>query len=97
MRWGTFLTAATAFLPAIATAQEAANETVRYSVGTGGASGLWVLANLSYAGMRAQDSPRSGWRIIAFIFGFPGTLLTLLAVREGAERAYGVELPRHYT
>jgi len=86
-----------AFLPALASAQDIANETVRYSVGTGGVSGLWILANLSYAGMRAQDSPSTGWRIIAFIFGFPGTLLTFLAVKEGGERAYGVDLPKRYT
>lgn len=59
-----------------------------------GVSGLWILANLSYAGMRAQNSRSGGWRIIAFVFGFPGTLLSLLFVHEGSERAYGVELPR---
>ncbi|MDB4885090.1 MAG: hypothetical protein JWN79_528 [Gemmatimonadetes bacterium] len=62
-----------------------------------GVSALWVLANFSYAGMRAQDSASSGWRILAFICGFPGTLLTFLVVREGSERAYGVELPTHLT
>jgi len=73
---------------------DGANDKLQYSV-TGGVSGIWVLANLSYAGMRAQNNRRdSGWRILAFIFGFPGTLLTLLAVREGSERAYGVDLPR---
>jgi hypothetical protein len=60
-----------------------------------GTSAVWIFANISYAGMRAQNSPSAGWRIIAFIFGFPGTLLTLLIVREGSERAYGIELPKH--
>jgi hypothetical protein len=61
-----------------------------------GVSGLWVLANFSYAGMRAQNSASSGWRIVAFIFGFPGTLVTYFAVPEGGQRAYGVQLPREY-
>ncbi|HEY6306148.1 MAG TPA: hypothetical protein VI488_06770 [Candidatus Angelobacter sp.] len=59
-----------------------------------GVSGLWILANISYAGMRAQNSSSSGWRIIAFIFGFPGTLISFFAVEEGRERAYGIEVPR---
>jgi len=59
-----------------------------------GISGLWVLANISYAGMRAQNSPSKGWRILAFIFGLPGTIVTFLAVKEGTDRAYGIDLPR---
>ena len=59
-----------------------------------GISGIWILANISYAGMRAQNSPNSGWRIISFIFGFPGTLISFLVVAEGSERAYGVDVPR---
>lgn len=59
-----------------------------------GVSAIWMLANISYAGMRAQGSPSTFWRIIAFIFGFPGTLLTLIVVTEGGERAYGIELPK---
>jgi hypothetical protein len=59
-----------------------------------GVSAIWILANLAYAGMRAQGSKNAGWRILAFIFGFPGTLLTLLVVQESGERAYGVDLPR---
>jgi hypothetical protein len=59
-----------------------------------GISGLWVLANISYAGMRAQDNPNVFWRILAFIFGLPGTLLTFFFVEEGGERAYGIDLPR---
>jgi hypothetical protein len=63
-------------------------------VQAGGTSAIWIFANISYAGMRAQNSPRWGWRIISFIFGFPATLLTWLIVGEGSERAYGIELPR---
>jgi hypothetical protein len=59
-----------------------------------GVSAIWILANISYAGMRAQDNPHSGWRVLSFIFGFPGTLLTFLVVREGGERAYGIDIPR---
>jgi len=63
-------------------------------VQTGGGSAIWIFANISYAGMRAQNNPSVGWRIISFIFGFPGTLLTWLIVLEGSERAYGIELPK---
>ena len=59
----------------------------------GGVSAIWVLTNFAYAGMRAQDN-RSGWRVVAFIFGLPGTLLSFFVVPEGGERAYGVDLPR---
>lgn len=58
-----------------------------------GISGLWVLANISFAGMRAQNNP-SVWRLLAFIFGLPGTILTFFVVAEGSERAYGIDLPR---
>ena len=67
-------------------AQDAASQT--------GASAIWILANLSYAGMRAQSSPSAGWRIVSFLFGFPGTFLSYLVVVEGSERAYGVDIPR---
>lgn len=70
------------------------NGTTARDAGDGGASAIWIFANLSYAGMRAQNSSSRGWRIIAFIFGFPGTLLSLFVVREGSERAYGIEMPR---
>src|SRR3974390_176964 len=59
-----------------------------------GVSAIWILANISYAGMRAQNSSSSGWRVVSFIFGFPGTLLTFLAVQEGGERAYGIDIPK---
>jgi hypothetical protein len=64
------------------------------AVRDGGVSALWILANLAYTGMRAQGSTNEGWRIVAFIFGFPGTLLTFFAVTDGSERAYGVDLPK---
>lgn len=68
-------------------------ETVERARDTG-VSAIWVLANLCYAGMRAQNSSNSLGRVLAFLFGLPGTLLTWIVVREGSERAYGVELPR---
>jgi hypothetical protein len=58
-----------------------------------GVGGIWVLCNVSYAGMRAQGSPSSGWRALAFFFGLPGTLVSFFAVAEGSNRAYGVFLP----
>lgn len=42
--------------------------------------------------MRAQNSANAGWRITSFIFGFPGTLISYLAIEEGSERAYGIDL-----
>lgn len=63
------------------------------SVARTGVSGIWMLANISYAGMRAQNSVSTGWRIIAFVFGFPGTLISFIAIREGGERAYGIDIP----
>jgi hypothetical protein len=30
---------------------------------------------------------------LAFIFGMPGTILSLIAVEEGGGRAYGIALP----
>lgn len=55
---------------------------------------IWIFANLSYTGMRAQDKGSVFWKVVSFIFGFPGTLLTLLIVSAGNERAYGIDLPR---
>jgi len=55
---------------------------------------LSVLGNLSYAGMRAQGSDNSFARGCAFVVGFPGTLVSYLAVEEGGHRLYGVDLPR---
>lgn len=62
--------------------------------GTAGVSGIWILANFCYAGMRAQQNPNSFWRVVSFIFGFPGTLVSMLVIEEGSERVYGVDLPR---
>lgn len=59
-----------------------------------GISGIWVLANISFAGMRAQNHPSILWRTLAFIFGLPGTIVSFFAVREGSNRAYGIDLPR---
>jgi hypothetical protein len=59
-----------------------------------GISGLWVLANVSFAGMRAQNNRSVLWRTLAFIFGLPGTIVTFFAVVEGGDRAYGIDLPR---
>ncbi len=55
---------------------------------------LWVLANIVYAGMRAQGGGTSLTRAASFIAGFPGTLVSIVVVTEGAERAYGISLPR---
>ena len=62
--------------------------------GGAGVSAIWIFANLCYAGMRAQHHPSTAWRVVSFVFGFPGTLLTFFVVKEGAERAYGIELPK---
>ena len=65
------------------------------SAGTqGGASAIWIFANLSFTGMRAQAKGSTLWKVVSFIFGFPGTLLTLLVVTRGGERAYGIDMPR---
>jgi hypothetical protein len=80
-------------IPALALAQESMSG-VQRSAGNAGVSGLWVLANICYAGMKAQGHPSMGWRMLSFIFGFPGTLITFLIVDEGGERAYGIEIPK---
>ena len=61
-----------------------------------GVSALWILANISYAGMKAQGHPSRLWRVLSFLFGFPGTLLSLLVVTEGGENAYGIYLPKRH-
>ena len=81
-------------LLAPATAFAANANAVRDTAGAGGLSAIWILANFSYAGMRAQDSSSHGWRVAAFIFGFPGTLVSFLAVPEGGGNVYGVAVPR---
>ena len=63
--------------------------------GQAGVSALWVLANISYAGMRAQNNPNTGgWRVLAFILGLPGSLLTMFWVTKGSDHAYGIDLPK---
>ncbi len=49
---------------------------------------MWVLSNVSFAGMRAQNNPSVFWRILAFIFGLPGTIVTFIVFNEGSDRAY---------
>jgi hypothetical protein len=78
--------ASIAFAQAMTSPQREATKT--------GISGLWVLANISYAGMRAQNNSSDVWRILSFIFGLPGTIVTFFAVDEGSDRAYGIDLPR---
>jgi peptidoglycan/LPS O-acetylase OafA/YrhL len=59
-----------------------------------GISGLWILANISFAGMRAQNNRSVFWRTLAFVVGLPGTIVTFFVVPEGSDHAYGVDLPR---
>lgn len=75
-------------LPSIALAQSAE------SGATGGISAIWIFANLSFAGMRAQDGDGMFWKVVCFVFGFPATLLTLMVVTKGSERAYGIDMLR---
>lgn len=67
------------------------NKTIVFTIGSGT---LWSLANISYAGMRAQGQDKTwGWRKIAFVWGFPSTFITYLFVEYGGKRAYGIDLP----
>jgi hypothetical protein len=68
--------------------------TTQTQIQDAGISGLWVLANVSFAGMRAQNNRSVLWRTLAFLFGLPGTIVSFFAVAEGSDRAYGIELPR---
>ncbi|HKN15941.1 MAG TPA: hypothetical protein VJX47_03290 [Candidatus Sulfotelmatobacter sp.] len=70
------------------------NTTTQSQIQDTGISGLWVLANVSFAGMRAQNNRSVLWRTLAFIFGLPGTIVSFFAVAEGSDRAYGIDLPR---
>jgi len=54
---------------------------------------LWVMANLAYAGMRAQDNESTVARALMFTAGLPGTIVSLIVVDEGSERMYGVAMP----
>jgi hypothetical protein len=60
----------------------------------GGISAIWIFANLSFTGMRAQGAGTTFWKVVTFVLGFPGTLLTFLVVARGSERAYGIDMPR---
>jgi hypothetical protein len=80
--------------PLGAHAQNAVSETTGRAVGNTGVSALWILANISYAGMRAQSNPSTGWRILSFIFGFPGTLVSFFVISGGSDRAYGIDIPK---
>ena len=79
--------------PSVSLAAEQIDQT-QQTVQNTGVSAIWILANISYAGMRAQNSPSSVWRVVSFIFGFPGTLISYFAVPEGKERAYGIDIPK---
>lgn len=59
-----------------------------------GFSMINLLGNVAYAGMRAQGSKDGLGRFLAFVAGFPGTLVSYFVVEEGSERAYGVDVPR---
>lgn len=61
---------------------------------TNGVDAVWVFANLSFTAMRAQDKGTTFWKVVTFIFGFPATLLTLLVVDRGSQRAYCIDMPR---
>jgi hypothetical protein len=58
-----------------------------------GDSGIWILANIGHAEMRAQGSNQAGWRIVAFIFGLRGTLFAFLVVSDSGGCAYGIKHP----
>ncbi|HKI00293.1 MAG TPA: hypothetical protein VJ999_14415 [Candidatus Sulfotelmatobacter sp.] len=62
-----------------------------------GVDAVWVFANLSFTAMHAQATGSAFWKVVTFFFGFPGTLLTMLVVEKGSERAYGIDLPRKPT
>lgn len=54
---------------------------------------LGPICNLIYAGLRAQNSPNSIGRLMAFMGGFPFSLLTYFVVGQGSNLCYGVHLP----
>jgi hypothetical protein len=62
-----------------------------------GSDALWIFANLSFTAMHAQDTGSTFWKVVTFILGFPGTLLTLMVVNKASERAYGIDMPRNPT
>ena len=59
-----------------------------------GMGALSTLANISYAGMRAQNDPNNEFqRMLAFVVGLPHSVVTLACVSEGSNKAYGIHLP----
>jgi hypothetical protein len=58
---------------------------------------IWIFANLSFAAMHAQATGSVFWKVVTFFCGFPGTLLTMMVVDKGSERAYGIDMPRNPT
>jgi len=63
---------------------------IRYGVGP-----IWIMCNILYACMRAQNKPENSWlRVLTFLGGFPHSIVSFLAVDEGKERVYGVDIPR---
>ena len=73
-----------------------AQEAVQRTASRGGGSAIWILSNICYAGMKAQSHPSTGWRVVSFIFGLPGTLISFFVVKEGSERAYGIDIPKKH-
>lgn len=81
--------------PARSTRHISAMATLRITLPFGVLGALWTVTNISYAGMRAQNDPgMSTHRAIAFMFGFSFSVITLIAVDKGSNRAYGVRLPK---
>ncbi|HEX2492490.1 MAG TPA: hypothetical protein VHK24_01855 [Steroidobacter sp.] len=94
MKWlYRFLGCAAVWSPAWASTAHSVSQTHRI-VGTVIISGVWIMANICFAGMRAQNNPSTAWRFAAFVAGLPGTLMTYFFVDEGSERAYGVDIPK---
>ena len=83
------------FQSSMAFAQETV-QNVYYSTSNPLALAIWIFANISYAGMKAQSHPSTGWRVVSFIFGFPGTLLSFFVVKESSEKMYGIEVPKKH-
>lgn len=52
-----------------------------------------VLANVSFAGMRAQGSNSKGWKWLSFLVGLPLTIVSFVFVRPGSGMMYGIRLP----
>ena len=54
-----------------------------------------IIANIIYAGMRAQNNTNKVWRILTFILGFPFTIISYFLVKENSERVYGIDLVKN--